>query len=130
MLEWNGNHGQTYFYQSELPYDVTQANYGDKGYVSYKVGDKVTNHDAWGLGTYTYFRDYAVTVQNGIKTPGGPGINMYNSLSVFLNGNGSLKNTIDNDGKEVNAGNHLQYECKYNGTQKKQETDDALFLQK
>jgi hypothetical protein len=30
LLDWQGERGRTYFYQSELPYDVTQANYGDK----------------------------------------------------------------------------------------------------
>ena len=41
MLEWNGENGKTYFYQSEYPYDVTQANYGDKGFAAYKVADNV-----------------------------------------------------------------------------------------
>lgn len=44
MLVWNGEKGRAYFYQSEFPYDVTQANYGDKGYAAYKVGDNVTDH--------------------------------------------------------------------------------------
>jgi len=129
MLEWNGENGKTFFYQSELPYDVTQANYGDKGFVSYKVADNVTTHNAWGLGTYTFFRDYAVTVQNGIMTPDAEGINMVNSLSVFLDGNGSLQNTIDNDGKAVNAANRLQYECNFKATKKANQAKE-LFLQK
>lgn len=69
MLVWNGNGGKSYFYQSEYPYDVTQANYGDKGYVAYKVGDNVTSHQAYGIGAYSFFRDNAVTVENGIKAP-------------------------------------------------------------
>jgi hypothetical protein len=28
LLEWNGENGRTYFYQSEFPYDVNQS-YGD-----------------------------------------------------------------------------------------------------
>lgn len=60
LLEWNGENGKTYFYQSEYPYDVSQANYGDLNYAAYKVGDNVKNHDAWGAGVYTYFRDYDV----------------------------------------------------------------------
>jgi len=32
LTVWNGERGRTYFYQSELPYGVTQADYGDKGY--------------------------------------------------------------------------------------------------
>lgn len=41
MLEWNGENGESYFFQSEYPYDVTQENYGDKGFAAYKVGDDV-----------------------------------------------------------------------------------------
>lgn len=41
MLVWNGENGQSYFYQSEFPYDVTQQNYGDRGYVAFKIGDNV-----------------------------------------------------------------------------------------
>ena len=37
ILEWNGNYGRLYFYESEYPYDVTQENYGDKGYAAYQV---------------------------------------------------------------------------------------------
>jgi hypothetical protein len=29
LLVWNGDFGKSYFYQSEFPYDVSQANYGD-----------------------------------------------------------------------------------------------------
>jgi hypothetical protein len=54
---WTGERGRTYFYQSELPYDVTQANYGDKGYVGYRVGEDVTAHEGYGVGVYTYMRD-------------------------------------------------------------------------
>jgi len=41
MVLWNGEDGETYFYQSELPYDVTQDNYANKGYHSYHVSANV-----------------------------------------------------------------------------------------
>ena len=31
QIQWNGNGGKTFMFQSEMPYDVTQANFGDKG---------------------------------------------------------------------------------------------------
>lgn len=31
LTVWNGERGRTYFYQSELPYGVTQAQFGDPG---------------------------------------------------------------------------------------------------
>ena len=48
LTQWHGERGQTYFYQSEMPYDATQASYGDKGYVGYRVAASVAEHDAWG----------------------------------------------------------------------------------
>ena len=41
MVVWNGEDGEVYFFQSELPYDATQSNYADKGYHSYHVADHV-----------------------------------------------------------------------------------------
>lgn len=41
LVQWNGEAGVTYFYQSELPYDVTQTNYADAGFHAYKVGANV-----------------------------------------------------------------------------------------
>ena len=37
LVDWQGDRGRTFFFQSEFPYDVTQANYGDKGYAAYRV---------------------------------------------------------------------------------------------
>lgn len=113
MTEWNGENGNVYFYQSEYPYDVTQANYGDKGFVSYKVADNVQNHHAWGAGVYCYFRDNPVVVNTGILTPTGCGIHFQNSLSVFLNGNGEISHVINTTGNPVVQVNDQEYVCEY-----------------
>ncbi|CAO1637131.1 unnamed protein product [Parajaminaea phylloscopi] len=56
---WNGERGQTFFYQSEFPYDVPEqavwSHSGRPGYASYKVADSVTRHSAVGLGLYCVF---------------------------------------------------------------------------
>ena len=52
LVDWKGNDGQTYFYQSEFP---LHANYGDLGYDSYNVGDGVTSHDAYGFIELFFF---------------------------------------------------------------------------
>ena len=62
LVRWNGDFGKVFFYQSELPYDVTQDNFGDKEFVSYRVGDNVSHHEAYGIGSYTFFRDNNVKV--------------------------------------------------------------------
>jgi hypothetical protein len=113
MCEWNGENGRVYFYQSEYPYDVTQQNYGNPGYVSYKINDSVHQHKAWGVGAYSYFRDHYVIVNSGIETPTGSGIHFTNSLSVFLNGKGRISHVIDNTGDPVSAANEQKYVCEF-----------------
>ena len=88
---WNGNDGQVYFYQSEIPYDVPSQDewrHGDqKGFASYKVSDTVTSHTATGLGIYCFFRDTpGIELDNAIETPTGSGINMSNMVTKWLDG--------------------------------------------
>ena len=93
---WNGNGGTTYFYQSELPYDVpNQAAWMShdgtvNGYASYKVADGVTSHKAYALGVYSYLRDAAVRLYNAVECPTVGNITFYHVMTVYLNGmNGS-----------------------------------------
>jgi hypothetical protein len=102
ILQWNGNKGRLYFYQSEYPYDVTEK-YGEKGYVAYRVDNQVKSHQAWGVAVYSFFRDYHVVVKSGIKTPKGGGIHFVNSLTRWLNGNGGIQHVINSTGPAVNA---------------------------
>jgi len=83
LVEWNGNYGKTVMYQSEYPYDV-DVDYANNSYVSYYVSDQVTHHKGYGVGAYAFFRDHNVMVESAIKVPNAPGIQMTNSLSVFL----------------------------------------------
>jgi len=50
---WIGDMGQVSFYQSELPYDVTQVDYRDAGYASYRLGEGVRPHNLAGDGVYS-----------------------------------------------------------------------------
>eukprot|EP00040_Diaphanoeca_grandis_P035070 m.219537 g.219537 ORF g.219537 m.219537 type:complete len:602 (-) comp33295_c0_seq1:367-2172(-) len=86
LVSWSGENGRTYFFQSELPYGVTQAQYGDKGYAGYRVAPTVKSHGGWGIGVYAYFRDNVVVVQSGIVVPPGLISSFINPLSVYLNG--------------------------------------------
>lgn len=87
---WNGNGGRVYMYQSEIPYDVPDRvswRHGDvNGYASYKVAENVTNHEAWGLGIYCYFRDAAVTLDSAIEVPVAPGVKLHSLTTVWLDG--------------------------------------------
>ena len=95
---WNGERGQTYFYQSELPYGVTQQEYGDKGYAGYRVAPTVMTHGGWGVGVYCFFRDHDVTVASGIVAPAALESSFVNPLTVFLNGHGGITHVINDKG--------------------------------
>jgi hypothetical protein len=98
QLQWNGNRGKTFMFQSELPYDVTQADFGDKGYTGYRVSSTVTEHEAYGIGVYHYFRDYAVTVKAAIVSPAHLESSFVAPLAVFLNGLGTVEHILNDKG--------------------------------
>lgn len=100
---WNGNHGRTYFYQSEIPYDPpSQAAYssapGTDGWASYKVADHVTDHEVWGLGTYSVFTYPNVFLSHAIETPTTPNVRFHDMITVCLLSNGGIRHIIDNAG--------------------------------
>jgi hypothetical protein len=100
---WNGNAGRMYFYQSEIPYDPPdQPSYtsapGTNGWASYKVSDKVTTHEAWGLGVYSVFRNRGVVLSRAIETPKNPGIQFHSMITVRLGNNGEIENVINDAG--------------------------------
>ncbi|KAK8001041.1 hypothetical protein PG991_013263 [Apiospora marii] len=94
---WNGQNGRVYFYQSEIPYDPpSQERYMSpapdgsaakvNGWASYKVADHVTSHEAWGLGVYSYYRDFPAKTENAIEVPEVPGVKLHRMTTVWLNG--------------------------------------------
>ena len=104
---WNGNGGRVYFYQSEMPYDPpSQAawRHGSvKGYASYKVGDSVKTHEAWGLGVYCVFYAAPVVADNAIETPVTPGVKMHHMVTIRLAGqpNSGINHVINGTGDPV-----------------------------
>ena len=100
---WNGDSGRTFFYQSEIPYDPPdQASYssaaGVNGWASYKVADRVTTHEAWGLGIYSVFRHPNVVLTRAIEVPQVPGVRFHHMITVALDNLGEISNVIDNAG--------------------------------
>ena len=77
---------------------MTQENYANKGYHSYSVSANVKRHLAYGLGVYSYFRDYTVKMDTGIKAPSGSGIKFTNTFNKMLNGNGGIEHVINTYG--------------------------------
>ena len=84
---WNGQAGKT------------------NGYASYKVADKVTSHEAWGVGVYAFFRDAPVKAHSAVEAPAAAGVKFHNLTTVWLNGKaGSEITHIINDvGGRVHA---------------------------
>jgi predicted heme/steroid binding protein len=112
LVSWNGEDGEVYFYQSELPYDVTQDNYANKGYHSYHVADKVQRHTSHGAGVYSFFRDNDVHMDTGIKAPSGSGIKFNNAFNKMLSGNGGIDHVLNTQGGSAyNSG--MSYLCGY-----------------
>jgi len=108
---WNGNQGRTYFFQNEHPYDVpTQSawRHGDtNGFAAYKVADEVTEHHAWGLGSYAFFNLHAnIYTDRAYEVPDTPGVVFTSLMTVCLNdaGGGGILHCINNAGDPVANG--------------------------
>lgn len=104
---WNGNGGKLIFYQSEIPYDVpNQKSFMShdgkvNGFASYKVGDDVTSHEAWGLGVYAYNRDAQVDINSAVEVPDRNGVKIHNACSVVLTGHPGISHVVNNSGNAV-----------------------------
>ncbi|MBP0460042.1 RICIN domain-containing protein [Streptomyces montanisoli] len=114
QVVWNGNGGRTYFYQSEMPYDVpgnaswTPGN-GINGYASYKVADSVTSHQAWGLGVYCFMStNPSVVADHAIEVPDS-GSSFHDMVTVSLGGDGTIRHIINDSGGQVTNGTMTQY---------------------
>ena len=103
---WNGDNGKTIFFQNEMPYDVPSQsawmNGASKGYPAYQVTDKVKTHEAWGLGSYSFFNQGVdIYAANAFEVPSSPGIKMHDMLTIFLDANagkGGIYNVINGVG--------------------------------
>jgi len=111
LVQWSGQHGRTYFFQSELPYDVTGA-WGDAGYVGYRVNNTVMSHKAYGVGVYHFFRDHNVTVKRGIAAPAWLESDFVSPLNVHLTGNGRVEHVLNNWGGPTSSDTkQVQWSC-------------------
>nr|WP_042192985.1 RICIN domain-containing protein [Kibdelosporangium sp. MJ126-NF4] len=107
---WNGQGGRTYFFQNELPYDPpSQGEYmngSTRGWAAYKVGDNVTSHEAWGLGSYVFFNvNRSVVAERAFEVPNNPNVRLHNVVGVSLGGGvGTINRLINNTAGPVNTG--------------------------
>jgi hypothetical protein len=128
QVQWNGEEGETIFYQSEMPYDVpSQSAWMDgsiDGYASYNVAPTVTTHQAYGIGVYSFFNQGVNIVANsGILAPVTSGVKFTDSVSVFLSGSGQItyniasdSPTVDNSGTVADSASYISYITSWGGT--------------
>jgi len=103
---WNGDNGQQYFYQNELPYDVpNQASWMEGtvlGIPAIKVTSRATKFYGWGLGIYSYMRRAAITTTNAVEAPKLPGVQAHRIVTFALGGDqGTILHAINDTGTAV-----------------------------
>ncbi|MFI5856524.1 coagulation factor 5/8 type domain-containing protein [Streptomyces parvulus] len=107
-VQWNGQRGRTIFFQNEKAYDAPDQaavqNGSIKGYAAYKVGDQVTEHEGWGLGSYCYYNVNPSIVQHhGFAAPNRSGVRFHGLLVVSLGGNGQYECVINDTGSPTSG---------------------------
>ncbi|MET7737617.1 discoidin domain-containing protein [Streptomyces sp. NPDC005402] len=100
---WSGERGRTIFFQNEKAYDAPNAaaisHDGIVGYAAYKVADSVTQHEAWGLGSYcNYTSDPSIVQHHGFQVPVRTGIKMHDLLVISLGGKGQYAHVVNDTG--------------------------------
>lgn len=123
QVVWNGNGGETIFYQSEMPYDPpSQAAWMDgdsDGYASYEVSPGVTSHMAYGLGVYSNFdKGVAIVAANAISVPAESGVTVTDAMTYFLGSQGGgsqITNIVNNAGLTVSVNSSSAYLPFYRG---------------
>ncbi len=109
QVDWAGERGRVYFYQSELPYDAPdQAAWRSApaadGWASYKVEDSVRGHEAWGLGIYSVFFHPGVNLTRAIEAPVRPTVRFHDMTTVSLVKRGEISHIVNDTGEATVAG--------------------------
>jgi hypothetical protein len=115
---WNGERGRTYFFQNEFPYDppnqASWMNGGLQGYAAYKVADSVNTHEAWGVGSYSYFNvDPSIVADRSFEVPQKPGVKFHDLVIVSLGGVGTIRHVINTTGGPANTSTQVVYLNQY-----------------
>jgi hypothetical protein len=94
---WSGERGSVHFYQCELPYDVS-SEYGTDGYRGYLVDNGVKNHELYGPGVYSNFRNSVVMTDTAMEYPEHDGLVCINPFTVHLDNNGTILSIANGKG--------------------------------
>ncbi|MDQ1724955.1 MAG: hypothetical protein QOG52_1983 [Frankiaceae bacterium] len=107
---WNGEGGQTIFFQNELPYDApNQAAYqhdGILGYAAFKIANDVKTFQGYGMGSYIYTPvDPTIHVSHSFEAPVTPGVQLHDILTLNLSGPGTIDHVVNDIGGPANDAN-------------------------
>ena len=83
-VQWQGDNGQLFFFQSELPYK-SNLDFGKEGSVGFRVGYSVQNFTGYGIGVYQVFNTYSM--DTSFRFPAS--VNMFNMFTWCITGNRS-----------------------------------------
>ncbi|WP_042440113.1 RICIN domain-containing protein [Streptacidiphilus albus] len=119
QVQWNGNGGSDYFYQSEMPYDPpNQSSWMDgssDGYPSINVASSVSSFNGYGVGVYCYFDVNPAEVSaNALTSPNSSGVQWHDMVTVSLGGTGTIQHIINGTGGSVNSGSTVADLTSYN----------------
>jgi hypothetical protein len=110
QVVWNGQRGQTVFYQSEMPEGMPDQaswmNGTSEGYASYTVGAGVRTHRATGLAIYALFPfppTQPVHAATAITAPAAPGVRFTSMATGVVIGQGGIRSVVDGVGAPVDA---------------------------
>ncbi len=99
---WNGNNGTTIFFQNEMPYDpADQASWMNgavNGYPAFKVANRVTRFQGYGMGSYCFFNvNPSVNAYHAFEVPNRPQVQFHDLLTISLNA-GTITHVINDTG--------------------------------
>ena len=99
---WNGNGGETYFYQNEMPYDppnqAAWMNGSLRATPRTRWPTTVTTHEAYGLGSYCDFTQPGDRERPRLRSAEQPGIKFLDLVTVSLGGEGTIEHVINTTG--------------------------------
>ncbi|HEU5417068.1 MAG TPA: glycosyl hydrolase family 28-related protein [Streptosporangiaceae bacterium] len=107
---WNGQGGTDIFFQNEMPYDppsqaAWMAGPDQDGYPAFRVGDRVSAFQGYGMGSYSFFElGIPIEASMAFQVPDAPGVRLHDLLTVFLNGSGGIESVVNGTGAAVHAG--------------------------
>ena len=113
-VQWNGNGGETIFFQNEMPYDppsqsAWMSSPTTNGYAAFLVSPNVTSFQGYGMGSYSFFNQgVPIFAAQAFQSPVDPGVQFHDILTVFLDpthGSGGISSVINGVGGSSTAAN-------------------------